>query len=295
MVDNKRQHWVPSSYLMAWADPDKPADHEPFVHIFDRRGGTHTKRAPQNIFHMPDLYTIFEGGQRNLRIEKAFAQWEHDFVRVRSLIEEQQDVSGDNAADLYAFVGALIARPPHRIEFIRRQWSSIVGKARSIRIDPNVAPMRSLSTGPRMTLDEAQELADDPMGTWFADNVASHISVLSQRFGCDVLVNESDHPFLTSDDPAVVQHPPRGPNRQYLARGLGSPGCEITLAISPRTALLFRHKDPGIHAFLSADWETVFEMNFRTITRAREKISSDRPDLSFVKTIVDLIAQTENE
>lgn len=293
MVGNKHQHWVPSSYLMAWADPERPANYDPFVHIFDRCGGAHAKRAPQNIFHMPDLYTVFEGSQRNLRIERAFAQWEQDFVRVRSRIEGQQDVSGDDAADLYAFVGALIARPPHRIEFIKRQWGSIVEEARSIRIDPNVAPTRSLSSGSSMTLDEAQQLADDPMGTWFAENVGAHISVLSQRFGCDVLVNESEHPFLTSDDPAVVQYPPRSPNRQHVARGLGTPGCEVTLAISPRTALLFRHKEPGIHAFLSADWETVFEMNFRTITRAREKIISDRPDLFFVKTIVDLVAQTE--
>jgi hypothetical protein len=293
MADNKRQHWVPASYLMAWVDSGGPANHDPFVHIFDRCGGAHTKRAPQNIFHMPDLYTVFDGSQRNLRIEKAFAQWEHEFVRVRSLLERQTGVSGDDAADLYAFVGALIARQPHRIEFIKRQWGSIVEKARSIRIDPNVAPIRSLSSGPSMTLDEAQQLADDPMGTWFAENVVSHISVLSQRFGCDVLVNESEHPFLTSDDPAVVQYPPRSPNRQHVARGLGSPGCEVTLAISPRTALLFRHKEPGIHGFLSANWETVFEMNFRTITRAREKIISDRSNLFFVKTIVDLVAQTE--
>jgi Protein of unknown function (DUF4238) len=293
MANNKHQHWVPSCYLMAWADPNKPANYDPFVHIFDRTGGNHTKRAPQNAFHMPDLYTVFEGDKRNLRIEKSFAAWEYEFVRVRSLIEADHDVSGDDAAKLYAFVAAMMARPPHRIDFIKGQWSAIVDKARSIRINTNVAPMPSLSEGPSMTLDEAQELADDPMGTWFADHVASHISVLSKMFGCDVFVNESQYPFLTSDDPAVIYYPPRKPGRRMVPRGLGSPGCEITIALSPRIALLFRHKEPGIHSFLRADWETVLEFNFRTITRARERIISDRPDLFFVKTILELVARTE--
>jgi hypothetical protein len=76
-----------------------------------------------------------------------------------------------------------------------------------------------------------------------------------------------------------------------MFRGLGSPGCEVTLPISPRTALLFRHKQTGIHSFLRAGWETVFDMNFRTITKATDKIISDRPDLFFVKTILDKVAE----
>ena len=295
MVDNKHQHWVPSSYLAAWADPNRPASHTPYAHTFTRDGGSHAKRAPENIFHMPDLYTIFEGAHRNLRIEKAFAQWERSFVRVRNLIEGDQDISGDDAADLYAFVGAMLARPPHRIKFIKKQWASILEHARSISIDPSVPPTRSLSKGPSMSLDEAQQLADDPMGTWFPDDVAAHIEVLSSRFGCDVLVNVSEHAFLTSDDPAVVQNPPRDARFRNMPRGLGSPGCEITLPISPRTALLFRHKKPGIHDFLRADWETVFQTNFRTITRARAKIISDRPDLFFVRAITERVAEVERQ
>jgi hypothetical protein len=185
----------------------------------------------------------------------------------------------------------MLARPPHRIEFIKNQWGSIVKNARSIRIDPSVPPIPSKSKGPSMSLDEAQQLADDPMGTWFADDVAANIDVLSSRFGCDVLVNVSEHAFLTSDDPAMVHHPPRNARFRNMPRGLGSPGCEITLPISPRTALLFRHKEPGVHAFLSADWESVFQMNFRTITRARAKIISDRPDIYFVRAILERVAQ----
>jgi len=294
-MDNKHQHWVPSSYLAAWADPDRPAHYDPYVHIFTRDGGSHTRRAPENIFHMPDLYTIFDDDRRDLTIERAFAQWEDGFVRVRKLIEGGKNLSEEDTAALYVFVGAMLARPPHRIDFIKNQWAHIVKQARSIRIDPSFPPIPSLSKGPSMSLDEAQQLADDPMGTWFRDDLAANIEVLSSRFGCDVLVNVSEHPFLTSDDPAVVQHPPREARFRHMPRGLGSPGCEITLPISPRTALRFRHKAPAprIHDFISADWETVFETNYSTITRARNKIISDRPDLFFVKTITDKVAEVE--
>jgi hypothetical protein len=121
------------------------------------------------------------------------------------------------------------------------------------------------------------------------------LRLLRRASGVMCIVNASEHPFLTSDDPAVVQHPPRDARFRHMPRGLGSPGCEITLPISPRTALRFRHKAPapGIHDFISADWETVFETNYSTITRARNKIISDRPDLFFVKTITDKIAEVE--
>ena len=297
MVSNKQQHWVPRCYLEAWVDPNTPPDQTPYVHIFDRHGNAQRRRSPAKIFKMPDLYTIFEGEERNLRIEHAFAKWEDDFIKVRTLIEAERFGSDHDVAALYAFTGAMIARPPHRIGDVKAQWASIVKRARSIRIDPNVPPIPSLAKGPSMSLDQAQELVENPMGTWFPGVVASNIKALFKFFGCDVLVNVSEHPFLTSDAPAVVFHqPPRDddPRRRMMPRGLGSPGCEITLPLSPRTALLFRHKAAGIHAFMSANWETVFDINFRTITRAHETIISDRPDIFFVKTITDLVAQVDS-
>jgi hypothetical protein len=134
MVTHKKQHWVPQCYLKAWVDPEAPAGHEPYVHVFNRHAAEHRRRAPANIFTMPDLYTIFQGVERNLRIEQAFARWEGDFVRVRSLFEAGQFGTGDDAADLYAFLGAMLARPPHQIEFLKKQWAGIADHMRSIRI-----------------------------------------------------------------------------------------------------------------------------------------------------------------
>lgn len=295
MVKNRKQHTAPNCYLKAWVDPETPPNQTPYVHLFDLHGGSPRRKNPAKILRMPDLYTIFREGERDLRIEEFFSKVESDFVRVRRLIEAQQLGTGGDAADLCAFVGVMIARPPHRIDFMKEQWASIAKKMREIRvnIDPAIPPIRSLSSGPSTNLAQVQEHADNPMGTWFPDTVATYIEAVSSRFGCDVLVNETvEHSFLTSDSPAVIYHPPvSDPRFRLIPRGLGSPGCEITLPVSPRFALLFRHKAPGIHALIHADWECVFEVNHRTITGARETIISDKPDIYFVRTITDHLAK----
>jgi hypothetical protein len=295
VTNNKDQHWVPQSYLQAWTDPNRPAHYEPFVHLFNRQGGEHRCRSPANIFSMPELYTIFVGAERDLSIERLFGDLEDNFVRVRNLIASKSDLESTDVEFLYAFVAAMLARPPHKIDHIKNQWASIVAKARTIRINPKVPPIPTLGrSGPALTLNEAQRMADDPMGTWFPHSLRTHLHALEQRFGCDVLINGSPHPFLASDNPAVTYFPPRSDGRRLPPRGLSSPGCEITMPVSPAYALRFTHKAPGIHDCIVLDWEGVFDVNFRTVTRAHMTIVSDRPDLFFVKTILDRVTEVSS-
>lgn len=214
-------------------------------------------------------------------------------VSIKPAAAHNSELTEEDIANLYVFTGALMVRPPHRIEHFAGQWRNIVAEARTIKINPNIEPIPSLSAGPSMSLDEAQRYADDPMGTWFIDNVATTIEVLAKMFGIDILVNQSEHPFLTSDAPAVTHFPATNRPRRVIPRGLGSPGCEVTLPISPYCALLFRHKEQGLYNYLGANWESVFELNFRTITRAKSKIVSDRSDLFFVRAILERVAEVD--
>ena len=292
MVNNKQQHWVPASYLKAWVDAETRPRQKPYVQVFDRDGGNHRRKSPENIFKTPNLYTIWDDTGRNLRIEQEFKHWEDDFLRVRKSIEANGRCTDEDAADLYCFAGALAARPPHRIEFVKNQWASIAKKMRSIQINPDVAYPPTLSNGPSMDPVQVQELADNPMGTWFPEAIAGWINTISDLFGFEVLVNDTEHPFLTSDTPVVIWHPPVANGRPF-PRGLGSPTCEITLPLSPRFALLFRHRKTKVAEFTRVTWERVFEINFRTITRARCNIISDRPDIFFVLAITQHVAGRE--
>lgn len=295
MARNKTQHWVPKSYLDAWIDPATPDGQDGYVHVFDRDGTNHRKRAPKNILAMTDLYTILSDGVRDLRIEDAFSCFEQAFIQTRKKLESDEVLDSDDAGNLYIFVGSMMARPPHRISHFTNQFAAILKKARSIKINHNVAPIRPLTSGRSMTLDEFQEMVDSPMGTWFPDAVAGNVEALCKLFGCDIYVNESEHPFLTNDAPAVTQYPPRNTKYVNMPRGLNFPGCEITFPVSPRYALLFRHKEHGIDKYLRANWETVFEMNFRTITMATQSIISNCDDIYFVKTITDRVAEVDGK
>jgi hypothetical protein len=206
-----------------------------------------------------------------------------------------------DAAALYAFVAGMLARPPHKIDHMSQQWASIVEQARTIKVDPNTRPIPKLNSDrqPGVTLDQAQRMADDPMGTWFPHSLNAYFLALTKLFGCDVLVNGSPHPFLTSDNPAVIyfanDEDANAPRRKFWPKGLGAVDCEITIPISPTHALKFTHKTPGVHKWKVLDWKGVFEFNFLTITRARQTIISDREDLFFVRTILDRVAEVERD
>src|SRR4051812_9275018 len=81
---HKAQHWIPRSYAAAWVDPDKPAQHEPFLNIVTKDGSAVRRRAPENVFTETDLYTItLPNGARDLRLEHGLSQLEAAFVQVR--------------------------------------------------------------------------------------------------------------------------------------------------------------------------------------------------------------------
>jgi hypothetical protein len=263
------------------------------VHLFDRCGLAIKRKAPSNIFKLLDLYTaVAEDGSRDLRIEHAFSAYEKNFARARNILEELEFGDEQNVADIYAFVGSMLVRTPRHIDFMQDQFRHVLKVAKSVKITPGSKPVLGLtSVGPKYTIAQFEKFTEAPMNHWFPEQVDAQIRVLVDLFGFDVLVNKSEDPFLTSDAPATVSFPPRktGP----FPRGLGWPGCEVTMPISPRQALLFRHKSPGLHAFLPADQSRVLEINFRTITRARETIVSDRADIDFVKAITDHVAKVD--
>jgi hypothetical protein len=188
----------------------------------------------------------------------------------------------------------MMVRPPSRIQHYTDQWASIADKARRVRVRPGAKPMPStFSKGPGFTIAQVQRMAEDPMGTWFTAGLNAHIRALTTMFQCEILVNGSAYPFVTSDSPAVT-HWQGEETPHSMPRGLGSRGCTITLPVSPRHALRFTHGTPGIvDPWPLLDWEGVFEINHLTITRARKVIVSDREDLFFVQAILDHLIKAD--
>src|SRR5688500_3243051 len=111
MSKNKKQHYVPEFYLKAWCDPNTPEDYEPYIWVALKDGSDIKPRAPRNIFHETDLYTIKVGENRNLSIEKSLARIEGEFSGVRrDKLEKRLPLDSYDKFVICVFAAAMYSR-----------------------------------------------------------------------------------------------------------------------------------------------------------------------------------------
>ena len=83
-MKNKRQHFVPQSYLKAWCDPGTPAWQEPYVWLYEKEGDGVRRKSPAKVFVETDFYTIkVDDVERDLRLEHGLSQLEARFAALR--------------------------------------------------------------------------------------------------------------------------------------------------------------------------------------------------------------------
>lgn len=294
MTAKKNQHYVPKSYLAAWCDPEIPEGHEPYVHLFLRDGSGHKQKSPHNIFAMTDLYTSFGiDGNRDLTVEDAFSTLEGKFVSVRNGLLDGNDLTADDLSVLFTFTGAMMVRVPPQIEHMRRFWHRLYTIAADVRIVPGSKPLPIINPSSKqaLSLADVTETVRNPMGTWFPEAVKAHVDGLLEYFTVTILLNETDTPFVTSDNPAVRFDTLHERRETIFRGGLSSPGMEVTLPASPRMALLFQHGSGYLLGYRYADANDVADINMRTIAFAEERFVTDRADPSFVQAVTELIRQ----
>ena len=271
-----KQHFVAQSYLRAWCDPDTPDGQEPYVWRFAKDGTDARRKAPENIFHETDLYTIsMPDGERDLRLEQGLSQLEGEFVKIRdSKLARQQALDPHERAILCTFVAATHARTPTQRDHLASMWGQILAKADQVMDwakTATPAQRRAAEGLPHSTRSErersfsyedVQALAKKPMQNTLVPMVraeASHLLELDML----VLAGE-EHAFITSDNPCVwfdsevCKRPPL-----YQGVGLIYPSIQITLAVSPRQMLLLVH-GRGVTSYGTMPGSMVDEMNRRT-------------------------------
>jgi hypothetical protein len=114
-MQRSRQHYVPSSYLKAWCEPETPTGQTPYVWIIAKDRSSTNKRAPDNIFKERELYTIrLPDGSRDLTLEEGLAGLEKDFCRIRrEVISHGFDYAGYFSTSAAERVEALAAAANH--------------------------------------------------------------------------------------------------------------------------------------------------------------------------------------
>lgn len=278
-MTHKAQHFVPRSYLSSWCDPEAPPTHDPYVWRFSKDGNEARKKAPRNIFHSNNLYTIPRpDGSRDLTVEHGLAGMEDRFVAIRDgPLRDQEELSAEDSVLLLAFVAAMQSRTEAFLTHWQSQWTDVLSLMDDMRRDmlsrtpeerSSIARSMAPGSGPSLSRDDVAAIPEGPVGAWVVEAIQVEVPVLAEM-SVAVLVTEDGLGFITSDnpctwfDPEAYKLPPlmRGP-------GLGSPTIEVTLPLSPSQLLLLSRK--SLTGYHDVPLGVVDELNRRTRFHCRE-------------------------
>jgi hypothetical protein len=138
---HKAQHWVPRCYLRDWVDPNRPAGHKPYVHVFSKDGVASRTKSPENLFTETDLYTIrLPDGGRDLRLEHGLCGLEASFSEIRrDYLAKRKHVPLPRYIKLLAFVAAMHSRTPSRRDHFMGFWNEVIEIGEQIERQMKVA------------------------------------------------------------------------------------------------------------------------------------------------------------
>jgi hypothetical protein len=274
MAKHRKQHFVPACYLKAWCDPSTPPNQTPYVWVFNVDGQGARRKAPENIFHEADMYTIHgPDGARDLVLEHGLQQLETAFVRVRnSKINFERPLDNQERLVLCAFTAAARARTPSNREHWRNQWTRPLKMMKELEktmktATPEQKQAMALMSGPNagskgtMTIEQVEQLVEKPLQTSLATMISAEAPLL-YRLDLAILVTDDPLGFITCDapcnwfDPESYKRPPI-----YRGVGLASTTVEVTLPISPKYALLLNRQ--GMTGYTPVPKRVVDELNRR--------------------------------
>lgn len=293
MTKHKRQHFIPSSYLEAWCDPNTPPKQTPYVWRFSKDDNQVSKKAPQKIFYETDMYTILTPeGDRDLHLEYNLSRVEGEFAKVRThkLGRKQKPTSQEHLA-LCMFVAAMFARTKSYAKHQSSQWQKALDMAEKIQaIMDKVTPeernrMSKALSSPEtsgetsFSIEEVREIVENPLQSMLSSNV-TQVAPLLYKKPYLILEAPIGNRFITSDNPCVWFDPANYQNPRPLgAGGLISPTLEITLPLSPKQMLFFGGKLIASGFYLPAENETVDNLNKRTRIFSDEFFVSNKSEI----------------
>lgn len=263
---HKKQHYVPQCYLTAWCDPMTPSRQEPYVWLFSTDGATAKRKAPSNIFHETDFYTVKgPNGTRDLTLERGLAELESLFVNVRrDKIEPMKPLTAEDHFVLCAFAAAMLTRTKGYREHLRGQYGNLLDMMGKVWDQKAKGRPRSESA----SIAEVEALVEAPTQKMLAGLINSQVPLLlAMDFG--ILRTDTEPGFITSDCPCVWFDPKaRERPFPFNAPGLAYETIEIRLPLSPTRALFLNRC--GLRGYIVTNDQVTDEANRMTRCFAHE-------------------------
>lgn len=284
-MQHKDQHFIPQCYLKAWCDPETPPRQKPYVWTFGKDEQRGRRKAPQNIFHETDMYTIRgPDGGRDLSLEHGLAELEGIFAKLRdNVVAPRSPLSFDHRWILCTFAAAMKTRTPVVRDHWQKQWNETLAMAEDMQreIDAegptkNRYPSMPVDGRTTMNIEQAREIAQNPIH----DVMAAGFKMVPGLFALDMAIMTTPQipGFITSDAPCVwFDAEARKRPWPHNAPGLEWPTIEITLPLSPsRMLFLNRGGIRGLRGYMDTPDQLVDEFNRRTCGHGNEHIVVSR-------------------
>ena len=277
-MEYKKQHWIPSSYLSAWCDPNTPKGQTPYVWKFSKDGKTSQHKAPKNIFCESEMYTIHHrDGSRDLKLEHALHDLETCFARIKKdKLSSKLPLAKEEKFLIYHFVAAMRARTVAQRDHQKKHWGDVLLMMDSLAeqwLGASKTASKPLSNSPNVASsnkgtishEQVRELANQPLQLTMAPMVRAQVThYMSMNMA--IICTETKPGFITSDAP-LVWYDPGSPKRPplYSAPGLIYDTIEVTLPISPKQLLFISWKD-NLEGYIDINEEIEIDrLNLRTL------------------------------
>jgi hypothetical protein len=240
-MENKRQHFVPKSYLKAWCDPTTPAGQNPYVWVHSDDGVTKKNKDPDNIFWETDYYTIQQpDGSRDLTLEKFLGSIETHFPRILKVILSQRGLGSAEDWDVLFLYAALM------LNRTRKQRTNILDAEREIH-EMVVSLEKSHNAPPTLSL-QTKVLAEQGHHIAMMDGLLQILNFLRRMSKALIFSCENEY-FITSDSPCFLHNPKAGSFPPMLrSPGFAQKDVECILPLSPDVAFIATWSDlKGVH------------------------------------------------
>lgn len=273
MAKYKKQHYIPKSYLKAWCDPNTPKNHTPYIWSFEKNSRTGKNKAPDNIFHETDLYTIWdEDGNRDLTIEHGFSGLEKQFSSIRrKKISLKKALTHDEHFLVCMFMAAMHSRTIAQIENLGNMFKPALESMENMmkhmetateKEKENLARYSSHSLSKEsenMSYDDVKSMVEKPIETMMIPMIKTETPLLT-KLDFAILCTTEKQGFITSDNPCIWIDPEayKRPSL-YQSPALMYDSIEIIFPISPNQCILLNRK--GINGYIDFDVKSVNNSN----------------------------------
>jgi len=292
-VENKRQHFVPRSYLAGFVDPTTQRGHEPYLWVYERGQAEPYARAPKKVAIRSYYYSFATPSGKRDDVEKLLASLETSGIPVlRALVKGRNpaDLSDAERRSFSFFVGMLDVRVPsfrHTIEsFAARLIRDAIlveaqhpeyfeRKMQEAHAAKDLIPPDDLEALREFVLSGEYTIQVDPLLSLqslikLAPTVAEYVYAYQWR----VLEAPPDAAFITSDCPLVKVSTKKLPPPYGWGTGWETPWMEATLPLTTQHCLLLSQHHPGGREPIAP--HTVEEVNWRTAALANNEVYSSK-------------------